>query len=167
MRRLDHVRCVAIATADCGVAKRMPRPAPRPPHIESHADLALHDIEQERVLLEQLKQQLLRTVSQLQIEESDLVAQLATTFASTATADLRTELYAELFESAAAPQPEAPEARQILGSLLAQASSPPTRQRPSDDDDNDDDDDGGDDDEDQRWAAAQARLRLFEAEEQR
>jgi hypothetical protein len=116
------------------------------------------------VLLEQLKQQLLRTVSQLQVEESDLVVQLVATSASTATADLRTALYAELFESTAAPPPEAPEARQILGGLLAHLPSSATL-RASDDDD--DDDGCGDEEHESRWAATQESLRLFEAEGQR
>jgi preprotein translocase subunit SecD len=117
-----------------------------------HLEYALQDLEQERALLEELRGQLLRTVSQLQIEESDLTAQLNALSAPTTTAELREALHSELFRQTAQPPPAPPacQAQSILESLIRSDSD----EESSGDDDND-----AEEEEARRWEETQLRLR--------
>lgn len=116
-------------------------------------DEALDELEEERAVLEQMRQQLLRTVAQLQVEESDLLAQMTALSAPTATAGLREELHAELFGSSETPSPP-PEARSILDALIA---------HPQADGALNGEDEEDDEDEEQRWLRAQESLRSIDA----
>jgi hypothetical protein len=135
------------------------------------ADQALRDLEKERALLEQLRQKLMAGLSQLQFEESDLIAQLTALSAPTTTVGLREEIHEQLFGSSQ-PLPQASQAHAILSSLIADEPQTPAGQLgaaaggtragavlagPGHDDDDDDDDD--EEDAGQRWIQTQERLR--------
>lgn len=120
---------------------------------EMHTDQAVSELEQERTLLEQMRQQLLRTVAQLQVEESDLLAQMTALSAPTGTASLREKLHAELFGSNQ-PAPPPQEARSILDTLIA---SPAADGAGGEGEDSDEEEE-----EDQRWFQTQQSLRGLE-----
>ncbi|KAG8467376.1 hypothetical protein KFE25_000692 [Diacronema lutheri] len=86
---------------------------------ETHADQAVRDLEHERALLDDMRQHMLRTISQLQVEESDLLAQMSALSVPTSTVGLRDALHAEMFGSNQ-QAPRQPEARTILDALVAQ-----------------------------------------------
>ncbi|KAJ1624509.1 hypothetical protein T492DRAFT_1046412 [Pavlovales sp. CCMP2436] len=136
------------------------------------ADQAVRDLEKERALLEQLRQKLTSGLSQLQFEESDLIAQLTALSAPTTTVGLREEIHEQLFGSSQPPphgsQTHASQAHAILSSLVADEPQTPARQLgeadgggsagavlagPGHDDDEEEEAAG------QRWLQTQKRLR--------